>query len=177
MAIIVKDFCFNAKLEKSKLSASMTFFPSIHSSRNPLVAHFKNSNDAMFVMCCLLIEKDCRVRWNISILLPCVFVCLSTVNSSIFGKSFQFPFPYFVWIYFCYRKEDAHIRLESSKAKESKSTKPKGKIEEKKKNENKTDHGGHKDKVDNESKFENYFNFNIPVKFIKPHQVCFNFFL
>ena len=26
----------------------------------------------------------------------CVFVCLSSVISSIFGKSFHFPFPYFV---------------------------------------------------------------------------------
>jgi hypothetical protein len=29
----------------------------------------------------------------------CVFVCLSTVNSSIFGKSSHFPFPYFVLVY------------------------------------------------------------------------------
>ena len=27
----------------------------------------------------------------------CVFVCLSTVNSSIFGGSSRFPFPYFIW--------------------------------------------------------------------------------
>ena len=47
-------------------------------------------------ICSLLIEKDGRVRQNISILLLCVFVCLSTVISSIFGKSFRFPFPYFV---------------------------------------------------------------------------------
>jgi len=31
-----------------------------------------------------------------SILFPYVFVCLSTAISSIFGKSFYFPFPYFV---------------------------------------------------------------------------------
>ena len=31
----------------------------------------------------------------------CVFVCLFTMNSSIFGKSSHFPFPYFVlfWLY------------------------------------------------------------------------------
>ena len=42
---------------------------------------------------------------NILILFPCVFVCLSTVNSSIFGKNSHFPFLYFVlfvlW-YFCF---------------------------------------------------------------------------
>jgi hypothetical protein len=43
----------------------------------------------------LLIEKDGCVHQNILILLPCVFVCLSTAISSIFGKSFHFPFPYF----------------------------------------------------------------------------------
>ena len=38
-----------------------------------------------------------RVRRNILILFVCVvFVCLSTVISSIFGKSSHFPFPYFV---------------------------------------------------------------------------------
>mgnify|MGYP000583713025 CR=1 FL=1 len=76
--------------------------------------------------------------------------------------------------FFPFRKEDAHIRLESSKAppaKESKSSKQKEKAEEGKMNVNKADHKGHKDKVDNESKFENYFNFGIPVKYIKPHQV------
>ena len=32
----------------------------------------------------------------------CVFVCLSTMISSIFGKSFHFPFPYFVLFIFRY---------------------------------------------------------------------------
>jgi len=42
-------------------------------------------------------DESCgRVRQNILILLSCVFLYLSTVISSIFGKSFHFPFPYFV---------------------------------------------------------------------------------
>ena len=47
----------------------------------------------------LLIEKDVRVCRNILILLPCVLVCLSTMISAIFGTSFHFPFPYFVFFY------------------------------------------------------------------------------
>ena len=41
----------------------------------------------------LLIEKDVYDRWNISNKLPCAF---PPEISSIFGKSFPFPFPYFV---------------------------------------------------------------------------------
>ena len=44
----------------------------------------------------LLIEKDGRARWNISIKFPCA---CPTVISSIFGKSFHFLFPYFVYMY------------------------------------------------------------------------------
>ena len=43
----------------------------------------------------LLVEKDGCVHRNISILLPCVFMCLSTRISSIFGKSFFLSFPLF----------------------------------------------------------------------------------
>ena len=45
----------------------------------------------------LLIEKDGCDRQNISIKFPCVFVfAFPTVISSIFAKSFPFPFPYFL---------------------------------------------------------------------------------
>ena len=58
------------------------------------------SSDAIFVVCshtfALLIEKDCCVCRNISISFQCVFVCLSIVVSSIFGKGSHFLFPYFV---------------------------------------------------------------------------------
>ena len=42
-----------------------------------------------------LIEKDGRACQNISIKFPSA---CPTVISSIFGKSFHFPFPYFVFL-------------------------------------------------------------------------------
>ena len=44
-------------------------------------------------ICSLLMEKDGRVHQNISIKIPCG---CPMVTSLIFGKSFHFPFPYFV---------------------------------------------------------------------------------
>ena len=59
------------------------------------------SSDAIFVVCShtfhsLPIEKDGRVRQNISFKFPCA---CPTMISSIFGKSFHFPFPYFCVIH------------------------------------------------------------------------------
>ena len=57
-------------------------FPSIHPSRNPLVAPFINflvkaSLRAFTNIYSLPIDKDGRACRNISIKFPCVFVCLS----------------------------------------------------------------------------------------------------
>ncbi|PSN57378.1 hypothetical protein C0J52_02903 [Blattella germanica] len=69
-------------------------------------------------------------------------------------------------------KEAANFLIESSKArattaKESKDSKKTVNAEPKKE----ADHKHHHDKVDNESKFERYFKFSLPVKYIRPHQV------
>ena len=48
---------------------------------------------SLFQVFPLLIEKDDRAGQNISLKFPCA---CPTVISSIFGKSFHFPFPYFV---------------------------------------------------------------------------------
>ena len=52
----------------------------------------------------LLVDKDGRVSQNISIQFPCVY---PSVISSISGKSFHFPFPYFV--FYVLRYIIAHI--------------------------------------------------------------------
>ena len=61
---------------------------------------YLNTQQTWHHLCCvftyihsLLIEKDGSVRWNISIKFPCA---CPTVITSIFGKRFHFPFPYFV---------------------------------------------------------------------------------
>ncbi|KAJ9581337.1 hypothetical protein L9F63_023485, partial [Diploptera punctata] len=52
-----------------------------------------------------------------------------------------------------------------------KNNKSKSKKEKEGKKDGKKAEHAHKDKVDNESKFENYFKFSIPIKYIKPYQV------
>ena len=49
----------------------------------------------------LLIDKVGRACRNISIQFPCVPYAYHSVISSISGKSFYFPFPYFVWLSIC----------------------------------------------------------------------------
>ncbi|XP_069678482.1 S1 RNA-binding domain-containing protein 1 [Periplaneta americana] len=65
-------------------------------------------------------------------------------------------------------KEDAKTYIETTKARATKEPKNNAKNVKKEAGSSK-DH--HKDKVDVESKFENYFKFSMPVKYIKPHQV------
>ena len=82
----------------SVLALTSENFPSIHPSRNPLVATFINSlvTQSLRVFSniySLPIDKDGRACRNISIQFLCVY---SSVISSISGKSFHFPFPYFV---------------------------------------------------------------------------------
>ena len=68
--------------------------------------------------------------------------------------------------------EKAHITLESTKSRA---------LNKKKKEDNNTGRnnggggggggGGSAKRTDDSSKFENYFNFSIPTKYAKPHQV------
>ena len=41
-------------------------------------------------------HMETKSKYYFDFISMCVFVCLSAVNSSIFGKSSHFPFPYFV---------------------------------------------------------------------------------
>ena len=72
-----------------------------HSSRNPLVASFKSSSDAIFVVCShtftLFWLRKTAMSVKIFQFSFRVFACACpTVIYSIFGKSFHFPFPCFV---------------------------------------------------------------------------------
>ena len=72
---------------------------------------------------------------------------------------------------FSFSMEKAHITLESTKSRA---------VDKKKKQDNKTERGGgggggggggSAKRSDDSSKFEHYFNFSIPAKYAKPHQV------
>ena len=75
---------------------------------------------------------------------------------------------------FYFSMEKAHITLESTKSRA---------VDKKKKQDNKTERGGgggggggdggggSAKRSDDSSKFEHYFNFSIPAKYAKPHQV------
>jgi hypothetical protein len=88
-------------------------------------------------------------------------------------REIRFSFPKRVYskqfncTFIVFRKEEANIWLETSKARDTKESKT-GNKKDMKKGEGSKDH---KDKAFIESKFENYFRFSVPVKSIKPHQV------
>ena len=72
---------------------------------------------------------------------------------------------------FYFSMEKAHITLESTKSRT---------VDKKKKQDHNTERGGgggggggggSGKRGDDSSKFENYFNFSIPAKYAKPHQV------
>ncbi|XP_039278311.1 S1 RNA-binding domain-containing protein 1 [Nilaparvata lugens] len=64
-------------------------------------------------------------------------------------------------------QKDAHIKIECSKSKATKSTEGKAKKEK----ENKSNSNKHQNKDDTEGKYQNYYSFSQNIKFIKPHQV------
>lgn len=69
--------------------------------------------------------------------------------------------------FYCSRKGDSNIWLETTKARAVKKTRADNKGDVTKGECSKS----HKNKADVESKFENYFSFSAPVKSVKPYQV------
>jgi len=69
--------------------------------------------------------------------------------------------------FYCFRKGDSKIWLETTKARAVKETKADKKGDVTKGECSKS----HKNKTDVESKFENYFSFSAPVRSVKPYQV------
>lgn len=67
-----------------------------------------------------------------------------------------------------FRKEDANIRLATSKSRAVKEAKTDSKKDVKKAGDGRKDN---KDKAFVESKFETYFNFSVSIKSVKPYQV------
>jgi len=73
-----------------------------------------------------------------------------------------------IWMnFYCFRKGDSNIWLETTKARAVKETKADNKRDVTKGECSKS----HKNKADVESKFENYFSFSAPIKSVKPYQV------
>ncbi|RZF41438.1 hypothetical protein LSTR_LSTR000152 [Laodelphax striatellus] len=68
-------------------------------------------------------------------------------------------------------QKDAHIKIECSKSKATKSTEGKSKKDKVEKKENKSNANKHQNKDDTEGKYQNYYSFSQNIKYIKPHQV------